>query len=110
MPSRRMLETTSSMPPPHSRPTSAPVARWETIEGRVHDFEVDGQPIAGNPQLMLGTANIGNSNGGFFKGDTSATFAGDTFAGKWGGQFYSNGESDGKPGSVCRDVRCRHRG
>ena len=71
-----------------------------TIEGRVHDFEVDGQPIAGNPQLMLGTANIGNSNGGFFKGDTSATFAGDTFAGKWGGQFYSNGESDGKPGSV----------
>ena len=71
-----------------------------TIEGRVHDFEVDGQPIAGNPQLMLGTANIGNSNSGFFKGDTSATFAGDTFAGKWGGQFYSNGESDGKPGSV----------
>ena len=71
-----------------------------TIEGRVHDFEVDGVPISGNPQLTLGGANIGNSNSGFFKGNTSTTFAGDTFTGKWGGQFYSNGEPDGNPGSV----------
>ena len=70
-----------------------------TIEGRIYDVEVDGQPVSGNPQLMLGNTDIGNSDSGFFKGNTSMTFDGDTYAGKWGGQFYSN-DGANEPGSV----------
>ena len=50
--------------------------------------------------LTLKSASIGNSHSGFFTGDTSMTFDGGRFVGKWGGQFYSNGEADGKPGSA----------
>ena len=70
-----------------------------TIEGRIYDVEIDGQPVSGNPQLMLGNTDIGNSDSGFFKGNTSMTFDGDTYAGKWGGQFYSN-DGTNAPGSV----------
>ena len=70
-----------------------------TIEGRIYDVEVDGQPVSGNPQLMLGNTDIGNSDSGFFKGNTSMTFDGDTYAGKWGGQFYGN-DGANAPGSV----------
>ncbi len=71
-----------------------------TIDGRIHTFEEGGEPVEGNPVLTLGTANITNTNHGFFNSSTTMTFDGDDYTGKWGGQFYSNGESDGKPGSV----------
>ena len=50
--------------------------------------------------LILKDAPIGNSHSGFFTGDTSMTFDGSGFAGKWGGQFYGNSETDGRPGSA----------
>ena len=71
-----------------------------TISGTIHTIEEDGVPITGNPVVTLGAANLTNANHGFFNGNTSMTFDGDTYTGKWGGQFYGNGESDGQPGSV----------
>ena len=50
--------------------------------------------------LTLKDASIGDSHSGFFTGDTSMTFDGSRFAGKWGGQFYGNSETDGMPGSA----------
>ena len=50
--------------------------------------------------LTLKSARIGDSHSGFFAGDTAMTFDGSSFAGKWGGQFYGNGETDGRPGST----------
>ncbi len=71
-----------------------------TIEGRIYDVTDNGVPIPGNPQLALDKTNIGNSNSGFFKGNTSMTFDGDEYTGKWGGQFYGNGGTNDQPGSV----------
>ena len=71
-----------------------------TISGRIHDATVDGQSI-GVPEVTLGTASLGSTNSGFFTGNISYTDLDNTaFTGKWGGQFYGNGASDGKPGSV----------
>ena len=71
------------------------------ISGRVHDFTADGVPIPGNPELLLNSAGIGGQNSGFFSGDTSATFSGSQYSGKWGGQFFGNGEAaSDAPGSV----------
>ena len=71
------------------------------VEGRIHDFEMEGTAVSGDPQLALRNTNIGRSESGFFNGDTSMTFEGSTFTGKWGGQFYSNGVSPSDaPGSV----------
>ena len=72
-----------------------------TISGRIHNFDVEGLTVSGNPELTLDSANIGSSYSGFFTGDTSmSVVGGSNFTGKWGGQFYGNGETDGKPGSV----------
>ena len=71
----------------------------DLISGTMSGFEEDGEPVAGNPRLTLGEAGIQSTN--FFSGDTSMTFGGDDFTGKWGGQFYGNGSSDtDHPGSV----------
>ncbi len=51
-------------------------------------------------ELTLQSAQIGDSHSGFFTGDTAMTFDGSSFSGKWGGQFYGNGEADGRPGST----------
>ena len=51
-------------------------------------------------ELTLHSASIGGDHSGFFTGDTAMTFDGSSFAGKWGGQFYGNGETDGRPGST----------
>ena len=48
----------------------------------------------------MGSAPIGNSHSGFFKGTASMRFDGSSFAGKWGGQFYANDKSHGMPGSI----------
>jgi hypothetical protein len=71
----------------------------EEISGTISGFEVDGDPVEGDPMLMLETAGIEITN--FFTGDTSMTFGGDEFAGKWGGRFYGNGADPADhPGSV----------
>ena len=79
-----------------------------TISGRIYNADVYGVRELGDnfdvrridATLRLGAANIGGPEAGFFTGNTSMTSDGDTYTGKWGGQFYGNGESDGKPGSV----------
>jgi hypothetical protein len=74
----------------------------DTISGMISNFydDTDDEPVEGNPSLTLGTADI-NTDANFFTGDTSMTFDGDDFAGKWGGQFYRNGaNATDHPGSV----------
>ncbi len=76
-----------------------------TISGRIHNFEAyfEEEPVelSENPVLTLGSADIGSSNSGFFTGDTSLTYDGSDFSGKWGGQFYGNGANPtDAPGSV----------
>ena len=68
-----------------------------TISGSVSEFELDGERTEEIGVLTLGETSIGDSSSGFFTGDTSLDGG---FTGKWGGLFYGNGESDGKPGSV----------
>ena len=78
-----------------------------TISGRIHNFDVEGLTVSGNP---VWTAPTSGSNSGFFTGDTSMSVVdGSNFTGKWGGQFYGNSETDGKPGSVAGTFTC-HRG
>ncbi len=71
-----------------------------TIDGSITRFVVDDYPEDGT--LILGAASIGAQNAGFFQGSVSDDGASDSrsFTGQWGGQFFGNGESDGKPGSV----------
>ena len=61
-----------------------------SISGTVGDVETEGGSSIG-ATLTLGSAPIGNSNGGFFTGATSMTFDGRTYAGRWGGQFFDDG-------------------
>ena len=64
-----------------------------TVQGTISNVrDMDGS-IAGNPQVTLGAASIGDANSGFFTGDTSMDFEGRSYAGKWGGQFLSNGDA-----------------
>ena len=69
-----------------------------TISGSITNFEVDGEDTDG--RLDLGTANIGSANSGFFRGLISGSDDERSYTGHWGGQFFGNGETDGKPGSV----------
>ena len=69
-----------------------------TISGSITNFEVDGEPDDGT--LNLGTAPIGSQNSGFFEGAVTGDDDERMYVGNWGGQFFGNGESDGKPGSV----------
>ena len=69
-----------------------------TISGSITNFEVGGEQADGT--LTLGTANIGMQNSGFFDGAVSGFDDERTYEGQWGGQFFGNRESDGKPGSV----------
>ena len=69
-----------------------------TISGSITNFEVDGAATDG--RLDLGTANIGSANSGFFKGSVTGSDDERAYTGHWGGQFFGNGEADGRPGSV----------
>ena len=69
-----------------------------TISGSITNFEVDGVPEDGT--LNLGTGNIGSQNSGFFRGSVTGSDDERSYTGYWGGQFFGNGESDGRPGSV----------
>lgn len=68
------------------------------ISGSITNFEVDGVPA--DSTLNLGTASIGSQHGGFFEGAVTGSDNKRTYTGHWGGQFFGNGESDGRPGSV----------
>ena len=72
----------------------------ETVSGTIHSFNADGEPVNLNmAELTLEEANIGDSNSGFFSGDTRGTTPkGVNGEGKWGGQFFGNG--DGAPKGV----------
>ena len=70
-----------------------------SISGTVSNVETEGgSPI--DATLALETAAIGDSDAGFFTGDTSMTFGGRTYAGRWGGQFFDNGADTDPPASV----------
>ena len=72
----------------------------ETVSGTIHSFDADGEPVNLNmAELTLEGANIGDSDSGFFSGDTRGTTPkGVNGEGKWGGQFFGNG--DGAPKGV----------
>lgn len=69
-----------------------------TISGRVAGLEVDGASYPGS--LTLGSANISSASSGFFHGQLGGTAGGVGYSGRWGGQFFGNGEAHGEPGSV----------
>lgn len=69
-----------------------------TISGLMTEIDVDDERVSGS--LSLGAAPIGSSNNGFFEGQVSGTVLGSAYDGRWGGQFFGNGEADGRPGSV----------
>lgn len=71
-----------------------------TISGEIHTLQENGALFLGNPTLTLDTTDIGDTKAGFFNGNTSLNYAGMNFTGKWGGGFFGNGESDGRPGAV----------
>ena len=69
-----------------------------SISGSITDFEVDGDSVDG--RLDLGSANIGSQDSGFFTGSVTGSDDERSYTGRWGGQFFGNGESDDRPGSV----------
>lgn len=69
-----------------------------TINGSITNFALDGTPVTGT--LNLGTASIGAQNSGFFRGAVTGADSQRSYTGHWGGQFFGNGQADGRPGSV----------
>lgn len=80
-------------------------AELGTVSGTVNGFqryydrppeprELTDAELAQLGDVTLGTANIGDSDSGFFTGDTSMIADGDSMTGKWGGQFYGNGATE----------------
>ncbi len=69
-----------------------------SISGRITGIEADGESQSGS--VSLDRANIGSSNSGFFEGQLSGAVNGGGLTGRWGGQFFGNSETDGKPGSI----------
>ncbi|MCY4131239.1 MAG: hypothetical protein OXF39_01170 [Nitrospira sp.] len=81
-----------------------------TISGSVTGFrarDVDReQPISfQGTRLDLGAADIRNTRAGFFTGDTSGSHQGNTYSGKWGGEFLGDGSS---PTSVTGTFGAEH--
>lgn len=73
-----------------------------TISGTVRNFSTrpgstsssTDQPFSfQGTSLNLGQTPIGNTRAGFFTGDTSGSHQGETYSGKWGGEFLGNGAS-----------------
>ncbi|MCY3624567.1 MAG: hypothetical protein OXH82_00485 [Candidatus Dadabacteria bacterium] len=64
-----------------------------TVKGKIHSFlDEEGYPIEGT--VTLEEADIGNSDSGFFRGDTDLAHSSPSIVGaegKWGGQFFGNG-------------------
>ena len=71
-----------------------------SISGYVDNFTTVKRRNSLSGRLNLERSDIGNSHSGFFDGNVSGTVNGLNYEGKWGGQFYGNDETDGKPGTV----------
>ena len=71
-----------------------------TISGSVTEVVIEGGEEVGGVTLALGEAAIGSANGGFFTGATSMRLGERTYEGRWGGQFYDDGDDGEAPGSV----------
>ncbi len=69
-----------------------------SISGTITGIEADGESQSGS--VSLDRADIGFSNSGFFEGQLSGAVNGGGLTGRWGGQFFGNSETDGKPGSI----------
>ena len=64
-----------------------------SISGTISGVETEsGSPLGAT--LTLGTALIGDSDSGFFTGNTSMTFGGRSYGGRWGGQFFGSSATD----------------
>ena len=74
-------------------------AQLGTISGSVTGIVTEGGEEVPGAVLTLENADIGSTNGGFFTGDTSMRLGGQTYGGRWGGQFY-DGAAGEHPGSV----------
>ncbi len=76
-----------------------------SIRGAITDITGEG-PERGwyeGGSVVLGTAQIGSADSGFFTGDTSTRSSDPddpVLTGKWGGRFYGNGAAGAHPGSV----------
>ncbi|MDE0330500.1 MAG: hypothetical protein OXL41_01475 [Nitrospinae bacterium] len=67
-----------------------------TVGGAISDFRQEiiaiSEGLESLPSVLrLETAPIGDDHSGFFTGETSMTFRGRQYGGKWGGQFYGSG-------------------
>ena len=77
-----------------------------TIGGSIDDFrfqvDSDGTRQASAGMVVtLERADIGGTDSGYFEGTTVGRFPdGTSVSGRWGGRFYGNGESGGRPGAV----------
>ena len=71
-----------------------------SISGEVFDLAgKGGAGFSGTPIIQLnGTGLFGNSAA--FYGNATHNDGSDDYTGEWGGHFYGNGRSDGKPGSA----------
>ena len=64
-----------------------------SISGTISGVETEsGSPL--DATLTPGTASIGDSDSGFFTGNTSMTFGGRSYDGEWGGQFFGSSATD----------------
>ncbi|SMN00457.1 hypothetical protein SPONN_1699 [uncultured Candidatus Thioglobus sp.] len=71
-----------------------------TISGTINNMRLysstlslEGDGEVSDIVINLESANIGSEEGGFWTGNTAGSGRGDSYAGKWGGQFYVNGAS-----------------
>ena len=88
-----------------------------TVSGRVHGFEVGGEAIAGNPEVTLGSTEIGRVSQSrryhtrLFDtetrsgGEARMSLGGQDHTGRWSGQFFGNPAADAigaasHPGSI----------
>ena len=79
----------------------------DTAAGRIHNFAIDGTPIAGNPEITLSKGRVYVLSGGVINADEGAsmTFDGASWDGDWGAALFGNPASgatgaDRLPGSV----------
>ena len=63
------------------------------IDGEITGFVVNDKALTGDPTLVLDMAVLSDMSTSF-TGDTAMMFGGDTYEGRWGGQFYNQAEDD----------------
>ena len=85
-----------------------------SVSGRIYGMKSGGEYMLGLPEIALGEASLGAGAGsglGFalprsnFEGAASMTYAGESYSGGWGGQFFGNAAAgatgaDARPSSA----------